>query len=146
MITNIFLSAPSRYEAMIANVMVTDVTIYWQLQTIVLSSKDKKSKKNKKKEKEKRNLNRNEKIVYSLFSGFCGALVGNPADVILYRFRLDASLPQTQRRNYGNIIKAFTRIVSEEGIGALWNGLAINAIRGMAVTVDRKSTRLNSSH
>ena len=53
MITNIFLSAPSRYEAMIANVMVTDVTIYWQLQTIVLSSKDKKSKKNKKKEKEK---------------------------------------------------------------------------------------------
>lgn len=55
-------------------------------------------------------------------AGALGSFVGNPCDLALVRMQADSSLPEAERRNYKNVFDAFTRIVSEEGVTALWRG------------------------
>ena len=47
----------------------------------------------------------------------------------------DASLPEAERRNYKNVMDAFTRIVSEEGVLSLWKGAVPTIIRATALNV-----------
>jgi hypothetical protein len=39
-----------------------------------------------------------------------GSLIGNPADLALIRMQADNQLPEAERRNYKNVIDAFSRI------------------------------------
>ena len=73
------------------------------------------------------------KSVFGLTAGFVGSIVGNPADLILIRLQSDSSLPVEQRRNYRNFTDAFTRIVKEEGVTALWRGSGPTICRAMVI-------------
>ena len=76
-----------------------------------------------------------EKVSISLFAGFIGSIVGNPADLSLVRFQGDQTLPVDQRRNYKNVFDAFGRIVKEEGFFSLWKGSTPTIARAMSLTV-----------
>jgi solute carrier family 25 oxoglutarate transporter 11 len=72
---------------------------------------------------------------YALQAGFIGSLVGNPADLALIRMQADLSLPAAERRNYTNVFNAFSRIVKEEGILALWRGSTPTIIRALVINL-----------
>ena len=90
-----------------------------------------------------------EKVSLSLFSGFCGSLVGNPSDLVLVRFQSDSTLPEKSRRNYKNVFDAFGRIIKEEGLFTLWRGSGPTIARamsmnlGMLTTYDEAKERLD---
>ena len=73
------------------------------------------------------------KSVFGITAGFIGALVGNPADLILIRLQSDATLPEAQRRNYTGFGNAFKRIIKEEGVLSLWRGSFPTIIRAMVL-------------
>ena len=73
------------------------------------------------------------KSLFGLTAGFFGALVGNPADLILIRLQSDATLPEAQRRNYTGFGNAFSRIIKEEGVTMLWRGSFPTIIRAMVL-------------
>ena len=68
--------------------------------------------------------------------------MGNPCDLVLVRMQADPTLPESERRNYKNVLDAMTRIVTEEGITSLWRGTvptmtrAIPAAMSMLATYD----------
>ena len=70
-----------------------------------------------------------------MFAGFVGSLVGNPADLILVRIQADGRLPLEKRRNYKNVFNAFSRIVSDEGVLALWRGATPTVIRAIVLNL-----------
>ena len=74
-----------------------------------------------------------EKAICSLSAGFIGAYIGNPADLALVRMQNDTVLPPEQRRNYKNVVDAFSRIVKEEGVTALWKGSIPTVCRAMSL-------------
>lgn len=71
----------------------------------------------------------------SLVAGAFGSFVGNPCDLALVRMQADSSLPEAERRNYKNVVDAFTRIVSEEGVTALWRGAVPTMSRAVALNM-----------
>ena len=89
-----------------------------------------------------------QKIYSSLVAGGIGSMVGTPADLVLIRMQSDATLPLEQRRNYKNVIDAFSRIVREEGFLSLWKGCTPTVVRamslnlGMLVSYDESKERL----
>lgn len=90
-----------------------------------------------------------DKCLISLFSGFLGSLIGNPADLALVRFQTDSMLPPEKQRNYKHVFDAFGRIIKEEGVMSLWKGSTPTVIRamllnlGMLTTNDELKERLN---
>lgn len=70
-----------------------------------------------------------------LAAGATGAFFGTPAEVTLVRMTADGRLPIDQRRNYKNVFNALARIVSEEGILALWTGCGPTIGRAMLVNM-----------
>ena len=81
-----------------------------------------------------------EKSGASLFSGFVGAMFGNPADLVLVRFQSDSMSPVNERRNYKNVFDALRRIVSEEGVLALWTGSFPTVLRAMSMNLGMLAT------
>lgn len=63
-----------------------------------------------------------QKISCALTAGGIGAAFANPADLILIRMQADSRLPPEQKRNYTSVFNGISRIMKEEGIGALWTG------------------------
>jgi len=63
-----------------------------------------------------------QKIGSALTAGGIGAAFANPADLILIRMQADSRLPPEKRRNYSSVFNGISRIISEEGVGALWTG------------------------
>ena len=61
--------------------------------------------------------------------------MGTPADLVLIRMQSDSTLPVEQRRNYKNVVDAFSRIVREEGFLSLWKGCAPTVVRAMALNL-----------
>ena len=68
------------------------------------------------------NLSIMQRASCSITAGALGSFVGNPADLALVRMQADTALPEAERRNYKHVFDAFSRIVSEEGVTALWKG------------------------
>lgn len=71
----------------------------------------------------------------SLVAGSLGSFVGNPCDLALVRMQADSTLPEAERRNYKNVMDAFSRIVSEEGVTALWRGAIPTMTRAVALNM-----------
>ena len=44
-------------------------------------------------------------------------------------------MPEGQRRNYKNVYDAFSRIVREEGVGALWRGCTPTVVRAVSLNM-----------
>lgn len=61
--------------------------------------------------------------------------MGTPADLVLIRMQSDSTLPLEQRRNYKNVVDAFSRIVNEEGFFSLWKGCTPTVVRAMALNL-----------
>ncbi|KAF9688589.1 hypothetical protein SADUNF_Sadunf01G0004000 [Salix dunnii] len=76
-----------------------------------------------------------QKALCGLTAGAIGASVGSPADLALIRMQADATLPVAQRRNYSNAFNALFRIVSDEGVLALWKGAGPTVVRAMALNM-----------
>lgn len=76
-----------------------------------------------------------QKALCGVTAGAIGASVGSPADLALIRMQADATLPAAQRRHYKNAFHALYRIVSEEGVLALWKGAGPTVVRAMALNM-----------
>ncbi|KAL6195021.1 hypothetical protein ACLB2K_030643 [Fragaria x ananassa] len=76
-----------------------------------------------------------QKALCGLTAGAIGATVGSPADLALIRMQADATLPLAQRRNYTNAFHALGRIVTDEGVLALWKGAGPTVVRAMALNM-----------
>jgi len=81
------------------------------------------------------NLSALQRAGCSLFAGSFGSFIGNPCDLALVRMQADSTLPEAERRNYKNVVDAFTRIVADEGVTALWRGAVPTMIRASALNV-----------
>jgi len=76
----------------------------------------------------------------SLFSGFCGSLIGNPTDLALVRFQSDSYLSPEKRRNYKHVFDALSRITKEEGFLRLWRGSSPTILRAMVLNLGMMAT------
>ncbi|KAI5637809.1 mitochondrial carrier protein domain-containing protein [Phthorimaea operculella] len=84
-----------------------------------------------------------EKVRIGLVAGVLGAIVGNPSEVILVRMMATSApraynkCPDLQdliNKRYYDFGDAFQRIISEEGVRALWRGVTLTVIRSMLNT------------
>ena len=75
------------------------------------------------------------KFATSFSSGAIASAIGNPFDVSLVRMQADAMSPAAERRNYKGVVDAVTRIVKEEGFGALYHGYRPTLLRAIAMNV-----------
>ena len=66
---------------------------------------------------------------------FQAVCIGTPFDIALVRLQADGMAKPEDRRNYKNVFDALIRTTREEGIGALYKGLAPNILRGMSMNV-----------
>lgn len=73
-----------------------------------------------------------ERTLAGLGAGSLGAMIGNPAEVVLIRMQSDGLKPEAQRVNYRSAFDALARITRNEGISALWSGAYPTVIRAMA--------------
>ena len=75
------------------------------------------------------------KTLSGMASGSIAVCIGTPFDIALVRLQSDSMAPIDERKNYKNVFDALTRTVKEEGVGALYKGLAPNILRGMSMNV-----------
>lgn len=75
------------------------------------------------------------KTVSGMASGAIAVCIGTPFDIALVRLQSDSMAPKSERRNYKNVFDALIRTSKEEGMGALYKGLAPNILRGMSMNV-----------
>lgn len=66
-------------------------------------------------------------------AGGCAAMISCPIEVCLVRMSNDASLPVEQRRNYGSVFSAISRIATEDGVATFWRGSQPFVMRAMVV-------------
>jgi solute carrier family 25 oxoglutarate transporter 11 len=76
-----------------------------------------------------------QKTLSGMASGSIAVCIGTPFDIALVRLQADSMAPVAERRNYKNVFDALIRTTKEEGVGALYKGLAPNILRGMAMNV-----------
>ena len=73
------------------------------------------------------------RLAVGVASGVCAAAISSPAEVCLVRMSNDMALPEAQRRNYGSIATAFSRILVEEGLPVFWRGCQALMMRAAIV-------------
>lgn len=75
------------------------------------------------------------KTLSGMASGSIAVCIGTPFDIALVRLQSDGMAKPEDRRNYKNVFDALIRTTKEEGVGALYKGLAPNILRGMSMNV-----------
>jgi len=75
------------------------------------------------------------KALSGMASGSIAVCLGTPFDVALVRMQSDSMKPPAERRNYSSVVDALAQVKRQEGLGALYTGLAPNILRGMAMNV-----------
>uniref|UniRef100_A0A7R9WRN9 Uncharacterized protein n=1 Tax=Craspedostauros australis TaxID=1486917 RepID=A0A7R9WRN9_9STRA len=76
-----------------------------------------------------------QKALSGMASGSIAVCIGTPFDIALVRLQADGMAKPEDRRNYKNVFDALLRTSREEGVGALYKGLAPNILRGMSMNV-----------
>jgi solute carrier family 25 oxoglutarate transporter 11 len=76
-----------------------------------------------------------EKVLSGMASGSIAVSIGTPFDVSLVRMQADSMKPKATRRAYKHVFDALIRVGKEEGVTALYSGLAPNILRGMSMNV-----------
>jgi len=90
--------------------------------------------------KEKKVLPFYQKALIGMTAGGIGALIGNPAEIVLVRMTADGRLPPEQRRCYKNAFQALYRIWGEEGLLRLWRGSTPTVLRAMVLNAAQLAT------
>ncbi|XP_068311247.1 mitochondrial uncoupling protein 2-like [Pyrus communis] len=73
------------------------------------------------------------KILAALFTGALAIIVANPTDLVKVRLQSEGKLPAGVPRRYAGALDAYSTIVRQEGLGALWTGLVPNVARNAIV-------------
>ena len=79
-------------------------------------------------------------------SGFAGAAVGNPADILNVRMQNDQGLPVEKRRNYKHAFDGLFRMIREEGAKSLFRGMSANCTRGVLMTASQLASYDSFKH
>ena len=73
-------------------------------------------------------------------AGVAGGIAGNPADIILVRMTSDINKEPAQRYRYRNALQGLYRMVTEEGVAALFRGVAPNCVRALLMNTSQIAT------
>lgn len=77
-----------------------------------------------------------QKIAVGAMSGFVGAFIGNPADMVNVRMQNDVKIMDvTKRRNYKHVFDGLYRTATEEGIATWMKGVQMTSFRAVLITV-----------
>ncbi|KAF5750871.1 UNCOUPLING family protein [Tripterygium wilfordii] len=69
------------------------------------------------------------KILAAFTTGAIGITIANPTDLVKVRLQAEGKLPPGVPRRYTGALNAYSTIVRQEGVGALWTGLGPNIAR-----------------
>ncbi|KAK9290107.1 hypothetical protein L1049_008271 [Liquidambar formosana] len=73
------------------------------------------------------------KILAALTTGAIGITVANPTDLVKVRLQAEGKLPPGVPRRYSGALNAYSTIVRQEGVGALWTGIGPNIARNAII-------------
>eukprot|EP00268_Persea_americana_P029970 TRINITY_DN2895_c0_g2_i9.p1 TRINITY_DN2895_c0_g2~~TRINITY_DN2895_c0_g2_i9.p1 ORF type:complete len:297 (+),score=48.68 TRINITY_DN2895_c0_g2_i9:124-891(+) len=73
------------------------------------------------------------KVLAALTTGALAIAVANPTDLVKVRLQAEGKLPPGVPRRYSGSLNAYSTIVKQEGIGALWTGLGPNVARNAII-------------
>ncbi|XP_074574448.1 mitochondrial uncoupling protein 1-like [Curcuma longa] len=73
------------------------------------------------------------KILAGLTTGALGITVANPTDLVKVRLQAEGKLPPGVPRRYSGALNAYSTIVRQEGVGALWTGIGPNIARNAII-------------
>lgn len=76
-------------------------------------------------------------VSLAMVSGFMGAAIGNPADILNVRMQNDMTLPKAQQRNYKHAIDGLFTMIRKEGPKSLTRGILANCTRGVLMTASQ---------
>jgi len=80
------------------------------------------------------------KILAALTTGALGMCVANPTDLVKVRLQAEGRLPPGTPRRYNGSLDAYSKIIKNEGIPALWTGLAPNILRNATINAAELAT------
>ncbi|OIW20945.1 hypothetical protein TanjilG_25940 [Lupinus angustifolius] len=69
------------------------------------------------------------KILAAFTTGAVAITIANPTDLVKVRLQTEGKLPPGVPRRYSGSLNAYSTIVRQEGVGALWTGLGPNIAR-----------------
>ncbi|XP_011624710.1 mitochondrial uncoupling protein 1 [Amborella trichopoda] len=73
------------------------------------------------------------KILAALTTGALAITVANPTDLVKVRLQAEGKLPPGVPRRYSGALNAYSTIIRQEGLGALWTGLGPNIARNAII-------------
>ncbi|CAN8279227.1 unnamed protein product [Cochlearia groenlandica] len=73
------------------------------------------------------------KILAGLTTGALGIMVANPTDLVKVRLQAEGKLAAGVPRRYSGALNAYSTIVRQEGVRALWTGLGPNVARNAII-------------
>ncbi|CAN6556544.1 unnamed protein product [Malus baccata var. baccata] len=73
------------------------------------------------------------KILAALLTGALAIIVANPTDLVKVRLQAEGKLPAGVPKRYTGSLDAYSTIVRQEGLGALWTGLGPNVARNAII-------------
>jgi solute carrier family 25 (mitochondrial oxoglutarate transporter), member 11 len=79
-------------------------------------------------------------VMAGMLSGAIGAVLGNPADLVLVRMQADAAMPPERRCGYRNVVHGLRCALHSGGVRLLWRACPVNAVRAAAITAAQLST------
>nr|AFK46420.1 unknown [Lotus japonicus] len=73
------------------------------------------------------------KILAALTTGAVAIAVANPTDLVKVRLQAEGKLPPGVPRRYSGSLNAYSTIVKQEGVTALWTGIGPNIARNAII-------------
>ncbi|KAJ6797415.1 mitochondrial uncoupling protein 1-like [Iris pallida] len=73
------------------------------------------------------------KILAGLTTGALAIAVANPTDLVKVRLQAEGKLPAGAPRRYSGALNAYSTIVRQEGVKALWTGIGPNVARNAII-------------
>ncbi|GAB5353814.1 hypothetical protein AAMO2058_000066200 [Amorphochlora amoebiformis] len=76
-------------------------------------------------------------LASAALAGVIGAVIANPADVVLIRMQSDPQWPAHAQRRYRHAFHGVYQVATQEGIGRLWRGCTPTVVRAVLVTASQ---------
>ncbi|KAE9447708.1 hypothetical protein C3L33_20389, partial [Rhododendron williamsianum] len=73
------------------------------------------------------------KVLAALTTGGLAITIANPTDLVKVRLQAEGKLPPGVPRRYSGALNAYSTILRQEGVGALWTGLGPNVARNAII-------------
>lgn len=73
------------------------------------------------------------KILAGLTTGALAIAIANPTDLVKVRLQAEGKLPAGAPRRYSGALNAYSTIVRQEGVKALWTGIGPNVARNAII-------------